>query len=78
MFTLIDDGTKDTVLVCEECNEEQRYNWHQIAEDISIMLADEEDYTDLRRFEEYDNYVDAIIKDANSEHECDRGYEGRE
>ena len=64
MFTLIDDGTRDTTLICEECNEEQRYNFNSWGDDLDKDIPEEE------RMEAYDSFVDGVIAEANSMHEC--------
>ncbi len=55
MIRLIDDGRLDTVLECSECGEEFRYNYVH-------YLGDE--------YDNYDRWVDQIIKDETQEHEC--------
>lgn len=65
MFNLIDDGTLDTVLLCEECNEEQRYNFSSWYDDDI-----KEELTEQERMDAYDSFIDGIIAESNSEHSC--------
>ena len=60
MIKLSDDGTMDTVLVCDNCGEEFRYNFQNA--DI-----DESDDPEA----DYDAFVEESIADASSEHDCE-------
>ncbi len=60
MMRLSDDGTLDTVLICDECGEELRYNYDP--ED-----ADQEYLTPECA---YDMFVAWAIEDAQQDHEC--------
>lgn len=60
-IVLTDDGTLDTVLRCEECGEEFRYNYSAIEHDPDDTRSDEE---------AYDDFVKDCIEDAEAEHEC--------
>ncbi len=57
-FSLADDGTMDTVISCDDCGAELRYNF-----DPGPDEADGE--------EAYDAFVAWCIEDAESEHECE-------
>lgn len=54
-----DDGTLDTVIVCDACGEEARYNFDSdgMEEDGDSQAA-------------YDDFVDWAISDFNDSHEC--------
>lgn len=80
-ITLSDDGTLDTVLRCDECGEEFRFNWDgcepdedritQIMEGTSAYsraLAEEADAN-----EQYQSWVEDCIAEVESEHECHTG-----
>ena len=60
---LSDDGTMDTVLMCEDCGEEMRYNYDP-----------NDDGPDFNGSPEtgYDAFVAWAIEDAESEHECEQ------
>jgi len=55
MFTLIDDGTLDTVVRCDSCGEEMRYNY---SEDFNF-----EEY-------DYDQFLSWALETAAEDHEC--------
>ena len=60
-FRLGDDGTMDTVVVCEECGEEVRGTY-----------MPDGDPTDTRTDEQaYDDFVAWLLKDAEADHECE-------
>ena len=63
MIRLSDDGTMDTVLKCDECGEEMRYNFDTHNEDCT----DESGACGC-----YDEFVDWAIEDAEYEHECEQ------
>jgi RNase P subunit RPR2 len=57
-FKLSDDGTLDTVVTCEDCGEEVRYNYgYDAPKDLT-----------------YDEWVEWCLKDAAEDHECDRSW----
>ncbi len=60
MIKLSDDGTLDTVLVCDECNEHFRYTYD--AESFAEISDDEE---------AHDAFVEWALEDAASDHDCD-------
>ena len=54
-FSLTDDGTLDTMIACDDCGQEERYNFSEHeSEDCDC----------------YDNFVAWAIEDANDSHEC--------
>lgn len=61
-FRLGDDGTMDTVVVCEECGEEMRYNYDPLPRESDDARTDEQ---------AYDDFVEWALEDAESEHECE-------
>jgi hypothetical protein len=66
---LTDDGTMDTVLRCDECGEEFRFNY-----DATGGTEDEYDLTneemEAKDEEEYNAFVDDCIAEIEQEHEC--------
>ena len=64
MIRLGDDGTMDTVLVCDGCGEEMRYNFNH------------EDDCDEAGC--YDQFVDWALEDAQENHECEKMPETQE
>ena len=58
MFKLSDDGTLDTVVTCEDCGEEVRYNFSD----------------DTRDSMTYEEFVEWCLEDAAEDHECDRSW----
>lgn len=62
-FSLVDDGTFDTVIRCNLCGEEQRYNY-----DPSAPGADE---SELSGEEAYQAFIDDCMADAEMDHECE-------
>lgn len=62
-FKLGDDGTMDTVLVCENCGKEVRFNYDGMQEET-------EETTDADREEDYAAFIIGCEHDADSEHEC--------
>ena len=38
-FRLSDDGTLDTILACEECGEEARYNFMESSRSYEVFVA---------------------------------------
>lgn len=57
-FRLGDDGTFDTVLVCEDCGAELRYNYDGGDIDAETSAPS------------YDAFVERAIEDANDSHIC--------
>lgn len=56
MFTLGDDGTLDTVIVCDQCGEEMRFNFEPDSDPDS-------DYT-------YDDFVEWCKLECDDFHVC--------
>jgi hypothetical protein len=56
---LADDGTLDTVLRCADCGEEFRFNYANAATD-----GEDED--------DYEEWLDHIIRETADEHDCPR------
>lgn len=54
---LTDDGTMDTVLRCDRCGEEMRYNYDGSSEGDGEQT--------------YDEFVDWAISDAEKLHDCE-------
>ena len=63
-FYLTDDGTMDTVVCCENCGQEERYNYDGGA------FADEDD--DIDDETAYDEFIAYALEDAEDTHECDK------
>lgn len=59
---LTDDGTLDTVLRCDECGEEFRYNYDPASDGYPAEDAAKD---------AYDDFIDGCIEDATAEHVCD-------
>ena len=59
-FYLVDDGTMDTVVECNHCGEQARYNY-----DGGDVSEDEGPHS-------YDAFVEWAEEDAEAEHECPR------
>ena len=59
MFTLIDDGTLDTVLACSKCHHDERFTFTGFNDGIGA----DEPYT-------YDEFVSWAIEQAEAEHTC--------
>jgi len=62
MISLMDDGTLDTVLACDRCGQEFRYNYSAYCDD-----GRESDTSDEFA---YDRFVDWAIADASDDHDC--------
>lgn len=58
-FKLSDDGTLDTVVVCEECGEEVRFNYADSGFDAQGAMI----YTLM-------DFIKWCLKDAEEDHEC--------
>lgn len=63
-FTLLDDGTLDTVVVCSKCGTELRYNY-----DPSERLG-HETWLDHNAESAYDDFIVWALCDADAEHIC--------
>lgn len=63
MARLLDDGTMDTVIVCEHCGEEARYSWQQVEIDTAS------DYPEVQQ-QNYDEFVKECIEDFDESHAC--------
>lgn len=60
-----DDGTMDTVLVCEYCGAETRYTY-----DPSGDEGADEELTEQEALATYDAWVQQLIEEFDEEHEC--------
>ena len=60
-FYLVDDGTLDTVVECEECAAQLRYSFESWDEGA----LDDDDADD------YDAFIDWCLEDASNDHECE-------
>lgn len=60
-FYLTDDGTLDTVVKCEDCGEELRYNY-DIGGPDQVQGEDPD--------EPYYQFVDWVMDDAAEQHKC--------
>ena len=58
-FTLADDGTLDTVVKCNECGQEERFNY-----DGDINMTPDEIEAD------YHEWVNGCCEGAEEDHEC--------
>ncbi len=58
-----DDGTMDTVVVCEECGEESRYNYADEEDPLNVEPTTHDDQA-------YAEFVQWAIQDADALHEC--------
>lgn len=56
-FRVGDDGTLDTVIVCNRCGEEMRYNYDGDSE--------------LETYDDFVDFVDWALEDAADSHTCD-------
>lgn len=65
MFTLVDDGTLDTLLECDECCTQLRYNYGGTEAETfdGELIAGENGYQE---------FIDKSIADAEETHECPR------
>ena len=61
-FTLGDDGTMDTVTVCNECGQEERFNFDGEHEDCTPIANGDCDC--------YGKFVDWALQEAYDTHEC--------
>lgn len=64
-FSLIDDGTLDTVVKCDGCGEEVRFTYANGPEEVDLDA--DEGQTDQ---EKYDAYVIGCLEDAEQDHVC--------
>lgn len=80
-ITLTDDGTMDTVLRCDECGEEFRFNWDGApsdddnADELAALKDANPTFSEnaLREVLDemlYDEWVDSCIAEIEAEHEC--------
>lgn len=70
-FFLSDDGTLDTVVVCEHCYEEVRGDYATASEATSDSPGCEHCYHADSGCEQcYDAFVDELIQKAEDDHEC--------
>ena len=65
MILLTDDGTMDTVLVCDGCREEFRgtYAAGYFSDGTAVDIEETED--------DYEFYVNWFMEDVEAEHECE-------
>jgi transcription elongation factor Elf1 len=59
-FTLVDDGSLDTVLVCDECGAALRFTYAAWDDDDAALDDDAA----------YESFVDWCFEEAVNEHEC--------
>jgi hypothetical protein len=64
-FSLGDDGTMDTVVYCELCGHEDRYNY-----DGDFMPLDASEPVAVAFHDAYDEFVQECIEQSEDEHEC--------
>lgn len=81
-FSLTDDGTMDTVVRCDECGEEVRFNYDSSAypeedysADVDAIMADDPSLTraqaeDILNERRYDAFIDECCEEAAEDHEC--------
>lgn len=62
-FTLTDDGTMDTIVRCEYCGQEERFNYDPPPEADDSEQDDEELYAE---------WIDECCANADDDHECSR------
>jgi hypothetical protein len=67
MIELTDDGTMDTVLRCSKCQQEFRFNYDG---GMDAGTDDDQPEREQDALAAYDAWVDSIIEDTESEHEC--------
>lgn len=60
-----DDGTMDTVVRCDICGEEFRFNYDPSMDDAEIDADDEQ-----ACMEAYDAWIDGCIEEMEVEHDC--------
>ncbi|KKM65240.1 hypothetical protein LCGC14_1493260 [marine sediment metagenome] len=61
-FSLGDDGTMDTIIVCNDCKNKERYNFDEDHSDCNHIANGDCDC--------YDRFVDWALEDAYNNHEC--------
>jgi hypothetical protein len=70
-FHLTDDGTLDTVVRCEDCGQEERYNYDpESAADVEAFL--DAPAGTVKPEDGYDQFVAWALEDAAQTHECPR------
>ena len=62
-FYLTDDGTLDTVVRCEHCGHEERFNYDPSPDPFDIDPNADADTL-------YDTFIDACCERAAEDHEC--------
>ena len=62
-FSVVDDGTMDTVLQCNDCQQSLRYNFQGM--DI---------FDDMDERDPYEAFVEWCMDEAARTHDCDKGY----
>lgn len=62
-FRLGDDGTLDTVVVCEDCGHEDRYTFAATDPGPNDNRTDDEAYQD---------FVSDCLRDSDADHECEQ------
>lgn len=62
MAYLGDDGTMDTVIVCDKCGKETRFNY-----DATFDDNEDADIDDATAFQLYRDYVDECIADVDDD-----------
>lgn len=60
---LTDDGTTDTVIECDKCGAQMRYNFDLTSAEAFDAKSDGQDT--------YDAFVDECIEDFNDTHDCE-------
>ena len=68
MIYLTDDGTMDTVLACDQCAAEFRFNYAESGVD---EINAETEYSDTDAESHYQEFVQSCIDEIENEHECD-------
>ncbi|KKL66027.1 hypothetical protein LCGC14_2149070 [marine sediment metagenome] len=61
-FTLDDDGTLDTIVTCDECGAQHRYNPDPPLDDHDTNCGDSCECSDAR--------IEWALQDAEETHEC--------
>lgn len=65
-FYLIDDGTLDTVVKCDGCGEEVRFNY----DGMEPVVPGEDAYSDEELDAHYDAFIKWAIESASQDHVC--------
>jgi hypothetical protein len=69
-FSLGDDGTMDTVIVCDGCGEEIRYTYDAGPDDDDPPMSDEDRYTAWISDDRYTAWIAECKVDAADDHQC--------